>query len=93
MGLYLLAVALPKQEFIGTAAWFFLIINLIKVPFSAQLGLITPASLLFNAMLVPVILSGLFLGRAIMARLSQKWFDTFILIFAVIASLRLLRVI
>jgi uncharacterized membrane protein YfcA len=93
MGLYLLAVALPKQEFIGTAAWFFLIINLIKVPFSAQLGLITPASLLFNAVLLPLILMGLLLGRGIMARLPQKWFDTFILVFAMIASLRLLQLV
>jgi uncharacterized membrane protein YfcA len=93
MGLYLLAVALPKDAFVGTGAWFFLIINLIKVPFSAQLGLITPDSLMFNAVLVPVILCGLFFGRMVVARLTQKWFDTFILAFAMIASLRLLRLI
>jgi uncharacterized membrane protein YfcA len=92
MGLYLLAVALPKQEFVGTAAWFFLIINLIKVPFSVELGLITPASLLFNALLVPAILCGLFLGKLIIARLPQRLFDTLILAFAVVASMRLLDV-
>ena len=50
MALYLLAVSLPKAEFIGTSAWFFLLINLFKLPFSAQLGLITSKTLVFNAL-------------------------------------------
>ncbi len=90
MGLYLLAVALPKEAFVGTGAWFFLIINCIKVPFSAQLGLINGSSLAFNAMLVPLILLGLFLGKFVVARLPQKWFDTLILVFALFASAKLL---
>ena len=90
MALYLLAVALPKPAFIGTAAWFFLLINLIKVPFSAQLGLITTDTLAFNALLVPAIAAGLFLGKAVVARLPQKWFDTFILAFAILAATKLL---
>lgn len=92
MALYLLAVALPKAEFVGTGAWFFLIINLVKVPFSAQLGLITPATLAVNAALIPAILTGLFLGRAVVSRLPQRWFDGLVLVFAVVAALRLLRV-
>src|SRR6187549_1801306 len=38
--IYLIAVGLPKMEFVGTSAWFFFIINLFKVPFSIALGLI-----------------------------------------------------
>lgn len=90
MALYLLAVALPKDAFVGTAAWFFLLINLLKLPFSAQLGLITTPSLLFNALLVPAIFAGLFLGRAVVRRLSQQGFDSFVLLFAVVAAFRLL---
>ena len=90
MGLYLLAVALPKEAFVGTGAWFFLLINCIKVPFSAQLGLISGNSLAFNALLVPLIVLGLFLGRFVVARLPQKWFDTLILVFALFASAKLL---
>ncbi len=92
MGLYLLAVAVPKNVFVGTAAWFFLLINLIKVPFSVQLGLISPSTLTFNAALVPAIVAGLFLGRWVVARLSQRGFDALVLAFAVVASLRLLGV-
>lgn len=90
MSLYLLAVALPKQEFVGTAAWFFLLINVIKVPFSLQLGLITPNTLLFNAMLIPVIVLGLLLGKWVVTRLPQRGFDSLILLFAIVAAVRLL---
>lgn len=90
MALYLLAVALPKQVFVGTAAWFFLLINLIKVPFSLHLGLITGPTLAFNALMLPPIAAGLFLGRSIVLRLPQRAFDTLILVFALAASMRLL---
>ncbi len=90
MGLYLLAVALPKDAFVGTSAWFFLLINLLKVPFSAQLGLIDFDSLSINALLVPLIFAGLFLGRSVVARLPQRWFDILVLAFAVAAAFKLL---
>jgi uncharacterized membrane protein YfcA len=90
MGLYLLAVALPKEAFVGTSAWFFLLINVMKVPFSAQLGFIEAPTLAFNALLIPVILSGLFVGKALVARVPQKWFDTLILGFAIVASVKLI---
>nr|MDQ3621377.1 sulfite exporter TauE/SafE family protein [Verrucomicrobiota bacterium] len=35
MSLYFLAVNLPKYEFVGTSAWFFLLVNVFKIPFSA----------------------------------------------------------
>jgi hypothetical protein len=92
MGLYLLAVALPKDAFVGTAAWFFLLVNLAKVPFSAQLGLITPATLTFNALLLPAIAAGLLLGREVVARLPQRFFNSLVLVFAIAAALRLLGV-
>ncbi len=92
MALYLLAVALPRHEFVGTAAWFFLIINVIKVPFSAQLGLISPSTLAINGILLPAIAAGLLLGKCIIHRIPQKAFELLILGFAVIASLRLLGV-
>ncbi len=89
MALYLVAVALPKDAFVGTAAWFFLLINVFKVPFSAQLGLINAPSLAFNAILVPAIAIGLFAGKALVARIPQRAFDTLVLAFAIIAALKL----
>ena len=34
MSLYLLTARLDKLKFLGTAPWFFLLVNLFKVPFS-----------------------------------------------------------
>ncbi len=82
MGMYFLAVGLPKYQLTGTSAWFFLIINLYKVPFSLGLGLIHGNTILFNLVLAPVILVGLFLGRWLLAHVSQKLFDGLILTFA-----------
>lgn len=87
MGLYFLAVGLPKFQLTGTSAWFFLIINLYKIPFSAWLGLIGKGTLLFNFALAPVILAGLFLGRWLLHHVPQKLFDGLILLFAFVAAL------
>jgi uncharacterized membrane protein YfcA len=90
MALYLVAVSLPKNVFVGTSAWFFLILNVSKVPFSAQLGLIQGDSLRLNLILIPAIVVGLFLGKATMSRVPQRLFDTLIIGFAFVAALRLL---
>jgi len=63
MNIYLLVMKLPKEAFIGTAAWFFLIINYVKLPLMAVgAGSITVDSLKMNAMLIPAILIGGLLG-------------------------------
>jgi uncharacterized membrane protein YfcA len=90
MALYLLAIALPKLEFVGTSAWFFLVINLFKVPFSAQLGLIHAQTLLFNAVLIPAIVLGLVGGRWLVTRIPQKLFDALLLLFVGVAALRMI---
>ncbi len=82
MGLYFLSVGLPKYQLTGTSAWFFLIINFYKIPFSMGLGLIHADKLLFNAALVPAIVAGLFLGRWLLTHVSQRLFDGLILFFA-----------
>lgn len=89
MILYMLAIGLPKLEFLGTGAWYFLIINLFKVPFSCQLGLITPATLQFNALLLPAVLAGTLLGRRLVPHINQTWFETLALVLTLIAGVRL----
>ena len=88
MGLYFLSVGLPKYQFTGTSAWFFLLINSYKIPFSLGLGLIHADTLLFNAVLAPAILAGLFLGRWLLKRVPQRLFDGLILVFAALAALQ-----
>ena len=88
MGLYFLSVGLPKYQLTGTSAWFFLLINFYKIPFSIHLGLIHSDTLLFNLALAPVILIGLFLGRWLLHHVPQKLFDGLILAFAAVAALQ-----
>ena len=88
--IYCLTVGLPKFEFVGTFAWFFLIINAFKVPFSLALGLIHGATLLLNVLLVPAIAVGLLGGRWIIRRVPQRIFDALLLAFAAVAALRLI---
>ena len=90
VALYCIAVGLPKFEVVGTLAWFFLIINVFKLPFSAGLGLIRADTLLVTVVLLPVVLAGVFSGRWIVHRLPQRVFDVLLIAFAVLAALRLI---
>jgi len=91
MILYLLAMGLPKMEFVGTGAWYFLIVNVFKVPFSMGQGLINVHSILFDLKLVPACIVGALLGRVLVKRINQTAFEFMALAFAVIGAMRLLR--
>jgi hypothetical protein len=90
MALYLLAIGLPKLVFIGTGAWFFLCVNAFKVPFSVQLGLITPASLLMDAMLLLPMIPGALLGPRIVKHINQSVFEKMVLLLTLAGVVRLL---
>ncbi|MFD1362454.1 sulfite exporter TauE/SafE family protein [Lentibacillus salinarum] len=90
MAIYLLVKGMPKQEFIGTGAWFFLSVNLIKFPFYLHLGLINGNSLTFNLWMLPVILLGAFIGVKVLHLLPQKVFRVLILLFAAVGAVKLL---
>ncbi len=90
MTLYLLAMRFPKNEFIGTAAWFFMTINLIKIPFHVFVWeTITVNSVLLNLSFIPAVALGAWLGIKIIATLSEKLFRNFILAMTVVAALAL----
>ena len=90
MVIYLLAMRLPKMEYVGTAAVFFFLLNLFKVPFMVNLGLINAASFSFNLMLAPAVIVGALVGRVILKRIDQKLFENLALGLAAAAGLRLL---
>ena len=75
MVLYLLAMRLPKIVFVGTAAWYFLILNIFKLPFSASLGLINPSSLGVALWLGPFAMAGALIGRPLVSRFNQRVFE------------------
>lgn len=90
MTLYLLAMRLPKLEFLGTGAAFFLLINWIKVPFMTQLGLINSESLALNLWLLPAVTVGALLGRPVVERVNQRLFENLALTLAALATVKLL---
>ena len=88
MAIYLLSLNLLKNEFIGTAAWFFLIINLVKVPFHVySWETITWDSLFLDLLVLPFIAIGAFLGIQIVKRIPEQIYRRFILAMTIIAAL------
>ncbi len=90
MAIYLLVKGLPKREFVGTGAWFFLFVNVMKVPFYISLGMITVESFSFNLWFIPLILLGAFLGVKVIHVIPQKVFQFLVLLFAAIGAVQLL---
>ncbi len=88
--LYLMARRIPKMELIGIGARFFLLINLIKVPLNAKLALITQTSLMENLKLLPAVGLGILGGKWLVKRVPQAAFEWMIVVFSVIAGLRML---
>jgi uncharacterized protein len=90
MAIYLLAMRLPKMAYVGTGAVFFLLLNLFKVPFMVDLGLITTDSFEFNLMLAPAVFVGAMLGRKLLPMINQKLFENLALGLSAVAGIRLL---
>lgn len=90
MAIYLLAMRLPKMEYMGTGAYFFLVMNLFKVPFMIRLGLIDRGSFAGNLALAPAVLGGALLGRVILRHIDQRLFENLALGLAAAAGLKLL---
>jgi uncharacterized membrane protein YfcA len=90
MALYLQLSKVNKLRFLGTAAWFYFIVNLTKTPFSAALGLFTPQVLRIGLSYIPVVLLGTVIGIWLIGHVRQRAFDIFTLLTSVIAAAALL---
>ena len=90
MAIYLLACRLPKMELVGTGAWFFFVVNVSTVPFSAALGLIDGQSLVLTLAIAPLVAAGAFFGKWLLARINQALFEALLIAFTVLAAVRLL---
>ncbi len=89
-GIYLLQMGLNKAQLVGTRSWFFLVINVAKLPLAANLGLVTTQSLTLNLIYLPVILIGAFLGYRFLGYINISLFKTLIRIAALVAAIRLI---
>ena len=79
--IYFLAIKLPKNEFIGTAAWLFFIINLFKVPFHIwSWGTINLASFQISLSLIPAVILGFVFGVSIVKKIKNDRYRQLILL-------------
>lgn len=87
MAVYFLSMRLPKNNFIGTAAWFFLVINWFKVPFHVWAWhTINKDSWLMALVLLPIILGGAFLGILLVKKMNDRTYRWFIVGMTFIAA-------
>jgi uncharacterized protein len=91
MAVYLLSIRLPKNSFIGTTAWFFLVVNWFKVPFHVFVWhTITMDTVLLSLVFLPAIIAGAFLGIVIVRKLSEKIYRWFIIAMTLVAAVFML---
>ncbi|HZK34260.1 MAG TPA: sulfite exporter TauE/SafE family protein [Bacillota bacterium] len=89
--LYLLSMSFDRNKFIGTAAWFFFTVNLIKLPFHIFMwGTITGASFKYTLAMIPFILLGAIAGIYLVKRIKEKHFQIAVSLMTAIAAVYLM---
>ena len=88
MALYLLSMRLPKMQFIGTAAWFFLFINWFKIPFHIYVWeTISWNSFFLDLVTLPAVALGALVGVEIVKRIPETIYRWFIITTTAVASI------
>ncbi len=86
--LYFLAMRLPKQGFIGTAAWLFFIVNIFKLPFHIfTWHTITAQTLLVDLWLLPVLVVGLMAGVWLVSRIQDLRYRKIVIVLTAVGAL------
>lgn len=89
--IYFLAMRLPKNEFIGTAAWLFFIINVFKLPFHIFVWkTVTVETIGLNLILTPGIILGFLAGVKIVKIINNSAYRNFIFIATAFGALLIL---
>lgn len=89
--IFFLAMRLPKNEFIGTAAWLFFIINLIKVPFHILVWeTVNFQSFLIDLWLIPLVIIGFAIGVKAIAWIKDHYYRRMILLLTALGGLLVL---
>ena len=87
--MYFLACRFSVAAFLGTTAWFFFAVNLVKLPFTVSMGLIRPEHLALDLALAPVVVLAALAGRRLAARLPLRVFEPLVIATTIIAAVPL----
>jgi uncharacterized membrane protein YfcA len=90
MSVYLIAMGMHKQEFMGTSAWLFFLVNTSKVIPYWMMGVISLPTLSLDLPLVPVVVLSSLAGAAILPLIPQRLFDGVVLALAAVGALRMI---
>ena len=89
--IYFLAMRIPKNNFIGTAAWLFFLINSFKVPFHIwSWKTINSESILISLKLIPFVIVGLIIGVLLVKKIEDESYRKLILLFTAIGGVAIL---
>jgi len=89
--IYFLAMRLPKNEFIGTAAWLFFIVNVVKLPFHIFVwNTVSLETVSLNVVLMPAIILGFGLGAYIVKLISNVNYRRFVFIITALGGIIML---
>ena len=89
--IYLLAMHLPKNSFIGTSAWFFMIINFTKFPLQLFVwNNISAETLMIDLVTLPAIALGAFIGFKMVKIIPENTYRGFVIVITVISAFLLL---
>jgi uncharacterized membrane protein YfcA len=89
--LYFLAMRFEKNDFIGTAAWIFLFMNLFKLPFQVFYWKnISLQSLQIDSVLLPTLAIGFIVGLKLVDRVQEKNYRKLIIVLTLIGSVFML---
>lgn len=81
---------LPKEEFLGIGARFFLLLNFMKLPFGFGANVMSGWTLLLDAALLPAVFAGIAAGRPFVMRIPRVVFERLLIFFSLIGALYLL---
>lgn len=91
MAVYFLSMRLPKNAFIGTTAWFFMVINWLKIPFHIWAWkTITLETFLIDLAALPLIILGAWLGIIIVRNLKEQHYRWFIIGMTIVAAVMMI---
>lgn len=90
MTLYFIASGMDMRRFLGTQAYFFFVVNLLKVPFQYGLGLYSMSALNIAAFLLLPMLAGIAVGRTLIRFIKPQVFTPLIITLTLLSALYLL---
>jgi uncharacterized membrane protein YfcA len=89
--LYFLAMRLPKNHFIGTAAWLFFLVNIFKLPFHIFIWrTITPGTISYNLWLIPALIMGLWAGVRLVSFIRETKYRKLVILLTAIGAVLIL---